>query len=53
MPVFVDMQEVKSLKSTIAKMETASRQRDAVLADRTALADQLQVIAHNCNCNAT
>jgi hypothetical protein len=37
------LQEVKSLKSTIAKMESTARQKDALLADKTALADQLQV----------
>lgn len=36
-------QEVKSLKSTIAKIEGAARQRDALLAERTALSEQLQV----------
>lgn len=37
------LQEVKGLKSTIAKMESMARQKEALLADKTALADQLQV----------
>jgi hypothetical protein len=37
------LQEVKSLKSTIAKMESMARQKEALLADKTALVDQLQV----------
>ncbi|WIA12855.1 hypothetical protein OEZ85_006481 [Tetradesmus obliquus] len=35
-------EEVKGLKSTIAKMESMARQKEALLADKTALADQLQ-----------
>jgi hypothetical protein len=37
------LQEVKSLKSTIAKMESMARQKEALLADKTALVDRLQV----------
>lgn len=36
-------QEVKSLKSTVAKMDALARERDALLAEKTELVDRLQV----------
>jgi hypothetical protein len=43
MVLLLCLQEVKSLKSTIAKMESMARQKEALLADKTALVDRLQV----------